>query len=291
MSGNPNKDSYRRLRSSYVTSTISLTLVLLLLGIVGLLILNAKKLSDVVKENINFTIVLKPNVEEADILKLQKQIDLLQYVKSTRYLTKEKAAEEFSKDLGEDFVSFLGFNPLLSSIEVKMHAQYANEQYVKLFENKLKSYPVVREVIYEKSLIHLVNENVRKISLVILTFSALLFLIAVALINNTVRLLVHSRRFTIRTMQLVGATKSFIRKPFLFKSMVLGFMASTISIVAISGILIYTERNFSDMSLLVDFRLLYYLFGGLIVLGIMINLISTFFALNKYLNIQKNNLY
>jgi cell division transport system permease protein len=286
-----NKQSKRRLKSSYVTTTISLSLVLFMLGLVGLLILNAKKLSDLVKENINFTIVLKPNMKEVDILKLQKEMDALKYVKSTEYITKEKAAKEFSKELGEDFVSFLGYNPLQSSIEIKLHADYANTQSIEIIDKQLKNNPLVQEVIYEKSLIHLVNENVRKISMVILGFSILLFLIAIALINNTVRLLVYSRRFIIRTMQLVGATKGFIRRPFLFKSMLHGFVAACISVLLLLTLLYFVKKEMKDINLLVDIRLTAYLFAGILLSGTLINLLSTFFALNKYLNIQNDSLY
>lgn len=291
MSVKENKINRRRLQSSYVTTTISLSLVLFLLGTVGLLILNAQKLSDLVKENINFTIVLKTDVKEVDILKLQKNLDALPYVKSTEYITRDRAAKEFTKDLGEDFVKFLGYNPLLSSIEVKLHAIYANEKSINKIERTLKDNDLVQEVIYEKSLIHLVNENINKISFVILGFCGLLFLIAVALINNTVRLLVFSKRFVIRTMQLVGATRGFIRKPFLYKSIFHGFMAAIISICLIAMIVYFTRKELQGIDLMVDIKLIGFLFSGLIFIGIIINLICTYFALNKYLNIETENLY
>jgi cell division transport system permease protein len=281
----------RRLQNSYVTTTISLTLVLFMLGLVGLLILNAKKLSDFVKENINFTVVIKPDTKEADILKLQKQLDAMPFVKSTEYLTREKAAREFSNEIGEDFVGFLGYNPLLSSIEVKLHARYANPQTINIIENKFRKNSVIREVIYEKSLIHLVNENVKKISLIILCFAGLLFLIAIALINNTVRLMVHSRRFIIRTMQLVGATRGFIRRPILYRSLINGFVAAIISILLIISIVYLTRNELQGIDLMVDYKMIYFLFSGIIITGIFINLVSTFFAVNKYLNINTDNLY
>jgi cell division transport system permease protein len=290
----PGKDARvnrRRLQNSYITTTISLTLVLFMLGLVGLLILNAKKLSDFVKENINFTVVIKSETKEADILKLQKQLDAMPFVKSTEYLTREKAAREFSKEIGEDFVGFLGYNPLLSSIEVKLHARYANPQTISMIENKFRKNPIIREVIYEKSLIHLVNENIRKISLVILGFAGLLFLIAIALINNTVRLMVHSRRFIIRTMQLVGATKGFIRRPILYRSLVNGFIAAVISLIILMTIVYFTRTELQGIDLMVDYQTTYFLFAGIIITGIFINLVSTFFAVNKYLNINTDNLY
>jgi cell division transport system permease protein len=291
MSTGENKVNKRRLRGSYVTTTISLSLVLFMIGLVGLLLLNAKKLSDIVKENINFTIVLKPDTHEVDILRLQKELDALKYIKSTEYITRERAANEFKKTLGEDFVSFLGYNPLLSSIEIKLHAMYANSDSIVKIEKKFKNNPLIQEIIYEKSLIHLVNENIRKISVVILGFSGLLFLIAIALINNTVRLNVYSKRFVIRTMQLVGATKSFIRKPFLINSIFHGFLASLISIVLIALLIYFVQQELQGIDLLVDVNLTGILFSGLAGLGILINLVSTYLAISKYLNIETEHLY
>ena len=291
MSVKENKINKRRLKSSYITTTISLSLVLFMLGLVGLLLLNAKKLSDLVKENINFTVILKSDVKEVDILKFQKTLDALAYVKSTEYITRERAAKEFTKSVGEDFVKRIGYNPLLSSIEVKLHASYANSDSITKIESSFKKNEMIQEIIYEKSLIHLVNENINKISLIILSFCGLLFLIAIALINNTVRLLVFSKRFVIRTMQLVGATKGFIRRPFLFNSLFYGFIASIISISLITGILYFSQRELQGIDLILDVKLLGILFSSIIALGIIINIVCTFFALNKYLNIETDNLY
>jgi cell division transport system permease protein len=262
-----------------------------MLGLVGLLLLNAKKLSDYVKENINFTVVLKSDTKEVDILKLQKDLDALKFVKSTEYITREKAAKEFTQSLGEDFVRFLGYNPLLSSIEVRLYAAYANSDSIPKIEKYFKNSSLIQEVIYEKSLIHLVNENINKISLIILGFSGLLFLIAIALINNTVRLLVFSRRFIIRTMQLVGATKGFIRKPFLYKSIFNGFIAAIIAICLIYALIYFSQQELQGLNLMLDYELIGILFSCLILLGIFINLLCTFFALNKYLNIETEYLY
>ena len=291
MSFKESKTNKRRLQSSYITTTISLSLVLFMLGLVGLLLLNTKKLSDFVKENINFTIVLKPDSKEVDILKLQKDLDKLPFIKSTEYITKEKAAKEFTKSLGEDFVNFLGYNPLLASIEVKLHSNYANQDSISKIEKYFKNNASINEIIYEKSLIHLVNENVNKISLIILGFSGLLFLIAVALINNTVRLMVFSKRFIIRTMQLVGATKGFIRRPFLFRSIFHGIAAALISITLIIGLMYLSQRELPEINLMLDYSSIGILFVSLIIVGIIINLICTYFATNKYLNIETELLY
>ncbi|MGC8803988.1 MAG: cell division protein FtsX, partial [Bacteroidales bacterium] len=220
-----NNISRRSITSAYVLTTISLTLVLFMLGIVGWLLLNSKKLSDAVKEHITLTIVLHDSINSEDINLIQDEIRSMKYIKSFRFISKEQAAEEFSRQVGEDFVNLIGYNPLLPSVEATLHAQYASTPFIQLIESKLKKNPLVKEVIYEKSLIHLVNQNIRNISLIILGFSALLFLIAISLINNNVRLLVYSKRFIILTMQLVGATRRFIRRPFLYKSLLQGLIA------------------------------------------------------------------
>ncbi|HYX08084.1 MAG TPA: permease-like cell division protein FtsX [Bacteroidales bacterium] len=280
-----------RLQSSYVTSIISISLVLFLLGLVGLLILNTRKLSDYVKENIGFSVILKDNVKEVEMIRLQKNLDATRYVKATEYITKEKAARELQEELGEDFVDFLGYNPLLASIDVHLYASYANPDSIAVIENDLQQYPQVKEVFYQKSLVHLVNENVKKISIIILLFSGLLFLIAVALINNTIRLSVYSKRFLIRTMQLVGATRGFIRRPFLYKSAAHGIIGALIAVGLLVTTLYFIQNEFNEIISLQDFRILAVLFVSVLLLGIIINWISTYFAVNKYLNIKTDDLY
>lgn len=291
MTSNQNNKYRRSLQSSYITSTLSIALVLFMLGLVGLLLLNAHKLSNYVKENIGFAIIITEQAHEVDIIKLQKELEATPYVRTTEYITRERAAKEFTKTLGEDFVSFLGYNPLLASIDVKLYALYANPDSVAVIEAQLKKQTLIKEIVYEKSLIHLVNENVKRISLIILGFSGLLFLIAIALINNTIRLQVYSRRFIIRTMQLVGATKSFIRKPFLFRSLLIGFMAALIASMLILGLVYVLQYELSNLMVFVNFNILAILFGFITLLGMLLNYISTFFALNKYLNIDVDNLY
>ena len=244
--------SKRRLRSSYITSIISITLVLFLLGLIGILLINAKRLSDHVKENIGFTIILNENVKEVDILRLQKSLDAQQYVKSTEYISKEEAAQELTEELGEDFIEFLGYNPLGATIDVRFYAGYANPDSISFIEGQINSYEEVKEVFYQQSLLHLVNENIRKISFIILLFSALLFLIAVALINNTIRLSVYSKRFLINTMKLVGATRTFIRRPFLYRSAGHGILAAFIAILLLGGILYLINREFSEIIYFMD---------------------------------------
>lgn len=286
-----NKVNRRRLQSSYITTTISLSLVLFMIGLIGFLLLNANKLSDFVKESINLTVILNPEANEMDILKLQKEFDAMPFIKSTQYITRDKAAKEFSASLGEDFVQFLGYNPLLNSIEVKLRAGYANQDSISKLQTRLKNNSLIKEIVYEPLLIQKVNENIHKISLVILGFSGLLFLIAIALINNTVRLLVYSKRLIIRTMQLVGATKGFIRRPFIYKSIFQGFMSAVIAMMFLFGIIYLIKTELNGIDFFIDYYLFALLFIGIVSLGIIITTICTFFALNKYLNIETDYLY
>jgi cell division transport system permease protein len=281
----------RRLRSSYITSVISISLVLFMLGLLGMLLINTKKISDLVKENIGFTVVLKENIKEADIHGLQKNLDATRYVKSTEYIDKDKAAKEFQQELGDDFVSFLGYNPLLSTIEVKLFAKYANSDSIAIIEKELMKYEQVSEVHYQKSLVHLVNENVKRISLIILIFSGLLFIIAISLINNTIRLSIYAKRFIINTMQLVGATNSFIRKPFIYRSIFNGIIGAGIAISLLLVFLFWAEKQMQDIIVLTDFYSIFVLCIGLLFIGIVINTISTYFAVSKFIRLHTDDLY
>ncbi len=224
------KYNKRRLKGSYFTTIVSISLVLFMLGLLGLIILHSNKLSDYVKENIGFSIIMKEKVKEAGIIQLQKILDATPYVKSTHYITKEEAGKEFAEELGEDFTSFLGYNPLLPTIEVRFRAEYANNDSLTIIKDKILANNNVKEVWYQESLVDLVNKNVRKIGFIILGFSGLLLIIAIALINNTIRLSVYSKRFIIRSMQLVGATRRFISKPFIMKGILQGIISALIAI-------------------------------------------------------------
>jgi len=281
----------RRLRSSYITSIISVSLVLLLLGLLGVLLMNARRLSDYVKENIGFTIILNDNVKEVDILRLQKTLDAKIFVKSTKYVSREEAARDLQQELGEDFIGFLGYNPLGASVDVKLYAPYANPDSISRIEKEISAYEEVKEIFYQKSLVQLVNENIRKISLIILVFSVMLFLIAVALINNTIRLSVYSKRFLINTMKLVGATKPFIRRPFLYRSASHGIIAALVALGLLGGILVLIQHEFYDFIYTHDIEIMGILALFVIVLGIFLNWVSTFFAVNKYLRMNTDDLY
>ncbi len=281
----------RRLRSSYFISIISIALLLFMVGLMGLLILNARNLSEYVKENIGFSVILEEDVKEVDIIRIQKNLNATDYVKSTRYITKERAASELEEMLGEDFISFLGFNPLLPSIEVNLYAAYANPDSILIIEKDIEQFSHVKEVYYQKSLVHLVNENIRKISIIITIFSLMLFLISLSLINNTIRLSVYARRFIINTMKLVGATNSFIRRPFLFKSAAHGLYAAIFANALMLGLIYMARKEFAELFGFHDLQTIGLLFISIILLGIIINWISTFFAVTRFLRMKTDDLY
>lgn len=291
MSKKENRTYSRRIRSSAITSIISISLVLLLLGLVGLLLVNGRNIRQQVMESIGFNVILKENIKEADIYQLQKILDAREYILSTEYITKEEAALETEQVLGEDFIQFLGYNPLPPSIRVRLHQPWANPDSVMIIEEDLMQYDSVEEVYYKKSLLYAINENIRQISLVILGFSILLTLISVTLINNTIRLSIYSKRFIINTMQLVGATRGFIRRPFLFRGAASGFSASLISLILLFGLVFLLQEEFEGVISLKDYDLLAILALGVILIGMTINWVSTFFAVNKYLNIKTDKLY
>ena len=285
------KYSKRKLIGSAITTVISLSLVLFMLGLLGITVLNARKLSNDVKENIGIQIILNDNSKEVGVQWLLKTLDATGYVKSTEFITKEEAATRLQNDLGEDFIDFLGYNPLLASINVHLKAEYANNDSLLWIEKELLSYKPVKEVIYQKSLINSINENLKKIGLVIMVFSGLLMVIALALINNTIRLSIYSKRFIIKTMLLVGATQGFIRRPFVLKGIKHGIYASFISILMLIGVLYFAQTQMPELKELQDEKMLSTLFGLVTVVGIIISWISTSLAVRRYLRLKSENLY
>lgn len=286
-----NKSITFRLRTSFITSIISISLVLFLLGILGLIALNANTLSKYVKENLGFSIFLKDGVKPVDMQKLQKDIGVMQGVKATRFVSKEEAAQSLKDDLGEDFISFVGYNPLPASIDVKFYSEFTEQDSLANFEKVVLQFPQVREVTYQKSLLHLVNENLKKISFILLCFISMMLVICIALINNTIRLSVYSKRFTIKSMQLVGATRGFITGPFVLKGTINGLIGAFVALSMLSGVICFLQNDFKKVASYVDFELLGILYLFVIFLGIIITSISTYFAVNKYINIKTDNLY
>ncbi|OYT17886.1 MAG: cell division protein FtsX [Bacteroidetes bacterium 4572_77] len=285
------KVSKRKLQSSYITTIVSITLVLFMLGLMGLLILNSKKLSDYVHENIGFSIIMNTGVKEARIMELKKTLDASNFVKYTEYITPEEAAQELQEELGEDFIDFLGYNPLLPSIDLRLNAQYANMDSLRMIESKLLENSDIKEVYYQESLVEMINDNVRRISFFILLFSSLLLIISIALINNAIRLSVYSKRFMIRTMQLVGATRSFIRTPFILTGILHGLIAALLASTALLGIIYMLLQEIPELISLKDFKLFAMLFAFVILSGVFITWLSNRAAVNIYLKAKPEDLY
>lgn len=280
-----------RLTGSYVTLVISISLVLFLLGILGLVLINAHGLSDYFRESLSFSVMLDDEAREADIRMLQKDLDAKVYVKATEYISKDEAAAKLKEDLGEDFVNFLGYNPLSPTIDVYLHASYTHPDSVAKIEKYILEYPIVKEVYYQESLLYLINENVRKISIFLLVISLFLFTIALTIINNTIRLSIYSKRFLIRTMQLVGATRAFIRKPFLIRSAVHGLIAALIAMILLMSLIFLIEKEFFQLISYRSISMFAILGAALIITGVILSIVSSFFSVNKYLSIPEDKLY
>ena len=281
----------RRLISSYFSVVISIGLVLFLLGLLGLLVLNTKKIADHFKEQIALTIYLKDTAKEVEINQLNKSLALAEYTRTTNYVSKEEAAEEHSKEIGENFMEFLGYNPLQNSIDVYLKADYISSGEIDQIAEDLTSKGFVDEVVYDKPLISLLNENVTRISFWILVVSGIFTFIAVLLINSSIRLAVYSKRFIIKTMQMVGATKRFIRRPFIWKSVKLGMIGAVLALAGMGAVLYYMDKSFPELNLLQDVYLLAGLFAGVFLMGVIITWLSTFFATQRFLNLKTDELY
>jgi len=266
----------KRIFNSWITSLISISLVLIMIGMLSLIIINATKLSEYVREKIGFTLVLNENVKEIEIDRLQKVLNAGTVVKSTRYINKETAAKELTEDLGEDFTGFLGYNPLFASLEIKLYAKYTHPDSLLILEKEFLEYPQIKEVYYQKNLI---------------IISGLLTFIFVALINNTIRISVYSQRFTINTMQMVGASDTFIRKPFLQQSVFLGIYGSLIAnILLLLGIYSY-KKELTGIISAGDISTLGTVFLLVLVFGLIISVFSTYFAVNKFLRLKFDELF
>jgi cell division transport system permease protein len=283
--------SKTKLRSSYLTLVISVSLVLFLLGVLGFVIINARELADYLRESLSFSIILDEDAKEADMRMLQKDLDAKLYVKSTEFVSKEKAAIKMKAELGEDFINFLGDNPLPPTIDVYLYAGYTIPDSVNKIEKYVLEYPIVKEVYYPASVLKLINENVKKISIFLVVLSSFLLIIALTIINNTIRLSVYSKRFLIRTMQLVGATRSFIRRPFIIQSAFQGLIAALLAMMLLAGLLYLIEKEFFLMVTLQSTKLLVLLGTFLIITGVLISIVSTFFSVKKYLSISDDKLY
>jgi cell division transport system permease protein len=284
-------DASKKTKTIYISTIFSIALVLLMLGMLGLILVHAKNLSKYVKENIVLNIIVDEGAKETDVLQFQKELDANPAIKQTQYVNKELAARNLTKDLGEDFVNFLGYNPLLSTVDVYLKADYANNKSIEALKAQIGKNPVVKEVIYQSSLIDMVNKNINAISLVILAFAAILLLISVALINNTIRLAIYSQRFLIKSMQLVGATRNFIRRPFVLIAALHGLIAAIIAIIILLGVLFYAQREIPEIIILRNYTEFGFVLLFLVGVGIFITAISTSFAVSKYLRNKIYDLY
>jgi cell division transport system permease protein len=249
-------------------------------------------MSNYIKENVSFNILIKNNIKEPDIKQYQKTLDTYGFIKSTEYITKEDAAKILMEDMGEDFLETLGYNPLPATIRIYLKSNYTHPDSITKIEKLfLESSEIIDEISYQRNLMHLINDNVRNLSIILLFFSVILFVISFTLLNNTVRLMIYSKRFTINTMKLIGAKRNFIRRPFLISGTLQGFIGSLIAIGVLSIIIYFLNTNFEEFDIFINYKILAILFGTVILLGVVLSFISTYFSINKYLKLKTSNLY
>ena len=283
----------RRVAGSYFMSMVSIALVLFLLGVFALLMMHAQKLSNYLRENIGFEVVMNSNVKEDKILQLQKELDAMPAVKSTEYITKEEAIRRLSDDLGEDFLQWLGNeeNPLLPSIDVRFNAEWANNDSIAVIQSQLLKNTDIKEIYYQKSLVGLINKNVRSIGLALIVASLVLLVIAITLIRNTIRLRIYSKRFLVRSMQLVGATTSYIRRPFIRSGRLQGFFGALLADALLALLLYVLSKRLPELAIVQDYSIIGAVFAGIIIFGVLLGGLSTRLALRKYLHADIDRLY
>jgi len=291
MSSNFDKFQKRRLISSYFSVVLSVFLVLFLLGVLGLFIINSKKLANDFKEKIAMTVFFKNEATDSVTKAFDTELKRAPFARSYVYVTKEKAAKEHTDIIGEDFLTFLGENPLLNSYDIHLKADYVERDSISKIESNLRKNTMIEDIVYDKQLVNLVNDNIKKVSMWILIISSFLAVIAVLLINSSLRLSIHSNRFIIKTMQMVGATKAFIRKPFVMRSVKLGMLGAGLAIVALIALLLYVENNFPGLGILEDKVLIGLVLLAVFGLGVLITWVSTHFATQRFLNLRTDDLY
>ena len=291
MSSSYDKFQKRRLISSYFSVVLSVFLVLFLLGILGLFVINSKKLSDDFKEEIAMTVFFNNEANDTIIKAFDSEMQTAPFVKSFVYVTKEEAAKQHSDIIGEDFMTFLGENPLQNSFDIHLKADYIVNDSIAKIEARLRKNAMVSDIVYDKQLVNLVNDNIKKVSMWILIISGFLALVAVLLINSSMRLSIYSNRFIIKTMQMVGATKSFIRKPFIWRSIKLGMIGAGLAMLGLIGTLYYINTNYPNLNILEEEAMTAGVLVGILVVGIIITWLSTFFATQRFLNLRTDDLY
>ena len=286
-----NKSLNRKIVSSSVSVIISLSLVLFVLGLLSLFLINAQRLTNYVKENIGFSIMIKENIKEIELIEFNKILDGESFTKSTEFISKDEATKDLENELGEDFVSFLGFNPIMASIDVKLNSNYANNDSLNNISRQLQKNKIVHEVYYQKNLIETLNNNIRKISFFLLVVSLILFFIAFALINNTIRLSVYSKRFIIRTMSLVGAESQFIQKPFLINGVYQGLYSAIFAVFLLIGSIQLIQKETANILNINDLQIIGIVFIVLFCSGVIISVASTFFAVKRFIYSNEDELY
>ena len=281
----------RKGKSAYFVPTISISLVLIVVGMLVFILLNARAVSDHVKRNIGFAVIVKDNTNEVEIKRVQKILDTQPYVYASKYITKEQAAKSFKKEMGEDFERILGANPLLPSIEIKLNPAYANNDSLAMIEKGLARFDIIHEVYYQKSMIESINENIRRITIIFLIVGAVLVLISFTLIRNMIHLAVYSQRLLIKTMQLVGATPFFICKPFVYGSMWRGFFGALIANLVLLGAIFFVQENVGNVINIMRQDVILLMVGFVILSGVVLSFFSAWFSVRRYLRRDLNDLY
>lgn len=281
----------RRLISSYFSVVLSIFLVLFLLGTLGLFVINSKKISNDFKENIPMTVFFNNEANDSLLNAFDVEMKNAKFIKDYAFVHKDSAAKNNVDIVGKDFMEFLGFNPLQNSFDIHLKGDYVNADSIKKIERTIRKNEMVTEIIYDKQLVDLVNNNVKEISFWILIISGILTVVAMLLINSSLRLSVYSHRFTIKTMQMVGATKSFIRKPFIWTSIKLGLIGSALAIIGLISVVIYVDGLFPSLGIAKDYTSIGIVILGVLVVGIIITSISTYFATQRFLNLKTDDLY
>ena len=281
----------RKGKSAYFVPTISISLVLIVVGMLVFILLNARAISDHVKRNIGFAVIVKDNTNEVEIKRVQKILDTQPYVYTSKYITKEQAAKSFKKEMGEDFERILGANPLLPSIEIKLNPAYANNDSLAMIEKGLARFDIIHEVYYQKSMIESINENIRRITIIFLIVGAVLVLISFTLIRNMIHLAVYSQRLLIKTMQLVGATPFFICKPFVYGSMWRGFFGALIANLVLLGAIFFVQENVGNVINIMRQDVILFMVAFVILSGVVLSFFSAWFSVRRYLRRDLNDLY
>lgn len=281
----------RRLQSSYISVVISIALVLFMIGILGLILLKSTNVANHFKEKVVMTLFLKDSVSKKQLDSLNTAIKEEEFTKRIVYVTKDRAAETYKKDLGEDFLEFLGDNPLKNGIDIYLNASYVTLDKMKSIEKRYLSNNHIAEVNYDKPLVDILTKNIQRISFWLIVLSGFFSLVAIMLINSSIRLAIYSKRFNIKTMQMVGATKGFIRRPFIWQSIKLGILGAFVALVGLFIIIYYVDKYVPALALLSDYESLSYIVIGVLTSAFVITWISTFFATQRFLNLQTNDLY